>query len=296
MKLSTASLVSLAALVGSSEATWALFEDLFKDCAPKHVKPICKIKDIFCDTDDSNESSVSARDGGSVNFKAAFVVSGAERNDDGTYNVVANYEADQSDQLHQYFGGDIDSLSLTGTGCDDVHLYGKSASDSVENAFKWSTKFQCKPKIKNGKCCLPDGFSVGYDFSESGSSWDALKSVFGSKSCSYGINTQWSFVKSFDPYALLNKELSLFKRDEVVEGVDGSTTFDKRTLGFLLDLLGKCTTKKKIIKQFCWDCECPSTSSSSTVPPSTSSTPPTESSTPPTESSTPPTESSTPPT
>ena len=84
MRLLTTQL--LVYFVCSIQASLVLFTNSFNDCTPP-TKPVCSINDVYCDNNSNNPQYSN------TNFNAAFVVSEAEKNADGSYNVVGNYQA-----------------------------------------------------------------------------------------------------------------------------------------------------------------------------------------------------------
>ncbi|KAK6868608.1 Cell wall protein RBT1, partial [Candida tropicalis] len=290
MRFATTQLVSLAFYLVSIEATYAI-SGLF-DCIPKTEVPVCPTLDLYTDTsvsvgskrEDQFEDDLEKRTflnaglnlgasvGSSAGINAAFVVTGAKKLPDGNYGITCNFKSHSAKNLKSSFASKIQNLKIVGTGCGDVPLYGKGCTKYVANPFDWSASFKVKPQVINGKCCLPADFQIVTDFKSNCLQLDAIKQIFGGDKLIYKLNTIGSAMETFDSNLLFKSQCDFFgiKRDlENIEQYDNvGITHSKRTLGVFLDLLksvsggGGCNT----INQFCWDCDCDTTT------PTTSST------------------------
>lgn len=226
MRLLTTQL--LVYFVCSIQASLVLFPNSFNDCTPP-TKPVCSINDVYCDNNSNNPQYSN------TNFNAAFVVSEAEKNADGSYNVVGNYQAAQSDQLFENFAQNVDQIYISGTGVNDATIYSQTANNPVNNPFKWSAKFRCQPQIKHGKCCIPDGLKLCYKFKQGGAGGAILNTVFGQQQLSYyNINPLSGDAEPYDPNNLFNEQLLFHKRDEEA-GVGQIAELSKRTPNGLLN-------------------------------------------------------------
>ncbi|KAI5910889.1 hypothetical protein K4G61_g4590, partial [Candida parapsilosis] len=258
----------LAFIVCSVHAFQAFFPGSFNDCTPPtKPKPICSIDHIYCDNP-NNQQQQQQR-----NINAAFVISGVEKNTDNSYNIFANYQAENYNQLYTNFAQNVDQVYVSGTGVSDATIYDQRTNNQV-NPFRWSAKFTCKPQVKNGKCCIPDGLKLWCKFKQGGAGGAAINQVFGQQVSYYSVSPLSGGVQPYDPNGLFNQQLSFHKRDEEVQS--DLNVLERRNSNDLFNLLNGCTDKHRGIKQFCWDCDCTPPSSSST-PPSSSSEPPSSS-------------------
>ncbi|CAI5759419.1 unnamed protein product [Candida verbasci] len=254
MKLASSQLFTVALFIYSTQAFWFL-DSIFTCFKPLPQPPKCSAKQFYADL----SSHSNAKRSFNANLDAAFVISDAEKNADGTYSVVGNFKVNKEDQLHSFFSDKVKKLTLTGTGVSDVVLYGDESG--VANPFYWSAKFLIKPEYKDGKVCLPSVFQIIHDF-KSGLGLDIISNVLGTDKLIYKFAAVEAGLSIFDPLSFFNSQLT--KREESEYDVNGfSEIIDKRTLNFFIDLL--LSIKKDILfKQICFDDCTPNSSSSDT--------------------------------
>ncbi|ODV80654.1 uncharacterized protein CANTADRAFT_4671, partial [Suhomyces tanzawaensis NRRL Y-17324] len=274
MRSATLVSIALALAAAPAEATFP-FHDSFYDCVPPNSQPWkCQQLNIFApsswkrDLDFEEEDFDLEKRTYDLVPKAAFAVSQVDKAENGQYRLTCNYEADQSSELNKYLFPHVKTLGIKNTGVADVNLIGNFKAQ-VSSCAKWSTTVLVKPSVQNGKCCLPHGFSIEFDFSASlnvdASYWSDVSTVFGN-SCSYGFGAG-NGLNKVDPTTVFNDVLHGFKKRD--GNADKSPS--KRTFGALGFLKG-CATQKKDLLNFCWDCDCPGTSTSTTksIPPASS--------------------------
>lgn len=205
--------------------------------------------------------------------KANFVVSNVERVATDVYKVIGNFETVDAVSLNLQLGPLLASIEIqnTGYGPGSIDLT-TSADVRLDNIARFSfTFYVTAAKLPRDLCCLPDDLTLRFNWlrNPQSSILDIFASVFADVSV-YSLENAIDNLERLSPFDPSN---FLTKRDDQLFG---EVELEKKDISLDLSLnLGLWATSDPVLPNFCWPCNCPSSSSfassSTPVPSSTSS-------------------------
>ncbi|KAF5211932.1 hypothetical protein E0198_001478 [Clavispora lusitaniae] len=284
MQVHSASAVLLALVLWANPATatfGALFEytDGGKDTSAGHLCPVSNVVQAGANQKRSTDESLHEilKRGGNVYPKAALAVTQVTKQKGGQYGVLCNFKVSEAEKVSSLLQtSSINALKITGTGTGKDYSLIEGEKSLVSNWCEWSSTIVVVPEKKHGKCCLPLSMQIEIDIEidiKASVTYEAWSSVYPSKfawGCSSGsgykpvgnwadyFNSKLQPAPSGAPGVHVNSVHKIKKYAE----------FKKS-----LEIFEKIWCDKPQFDQFCWDCDCP-TETSSTVPPTGPSTGP----------------------
>ncbi|KAF5208815.1 hypothetical protein E0198_004714 [Clavispora lusitaniae] len=241
-------------------------------------KPQCESTNIYSVEGGKREDN-EKRTFGALAPLANFAVSKAEAVGEGLFKVTCNFEAEKAHILSE-LQQSVSNLYFSGTGCaQDKFALIEEGHSLIENWAKWSSSIVVKPIQWGGKCCLPKTLKLNCDIIEKPSNcFEAFSSVFGKK-------ISWGFSSAGGALGSAPSTSDFFSSTGSTASLSSKKSF--------FDIFEKIIDKKGILPNFCWDCDCTTSStsikSSTEVPPSSTEVPPSSTEVPPSSTEVPPT-------
>ncbi|ODV67355.1 hypothetical protein HYPBUDRAFT_167217 [Hyphopichia burtonii NRRL Y-1933] len=211
------------------------------------------------------EEVIEERDLGSLVPAAALVVSDVLKVKDDVFNVVLNFEAEKADALSNIIKDKVQLLQIVNTGIDDgiITIIDKINSTIVDNPFSWAASILVKPSKKQGKCCLPDLLGIKIELIKDIKD-DLLNTILSvlESTIEYKLQTVENILNAFDPTQAIS---DFTKRDAVFNNAPSNVVKVKRFQEILdiFNFLTSIATKDLNLANYCWDCDCGQSSSSS---------------------------------
>lgn len=209
-----------------------------------------------------DDYSLEERNSGFRVPKAGFVITRVDKDRSGYYKVTCNYKADRCDELHRGIGHKVRYLRILGTGYRDIILGGRGYL-GIKHFFNWGAQFLVRPVRIRGKCCLPHGLRIAYDFYNDGSELSNLISTELGWSIYYSMqspeNDGAGLQAIEQPDDLIGGILGqISKRDSEQPFGDFSeyTDAEKRDINSLRELLRSTCYNRPQFIQYCWECGC----------------------------------------
>ncbi|CAK7900629.1 hypothetical protein CAAN1_06S00122 [[Candida] anglica] len=234
------------------------------------------------DTLDLEEKDLSA----SLVLKADFVVSDVLPVLDDVYRIVGNFETTDADAVNKALAPALDKIVVSNTGVGSGSQILTSKADvQLDNIAKFSFALDISvSRQPNNICCLPDDFNLAYHWIPK-----AKRGLDLDLDVDLGLFADVSLytlaVPSLADLLPINPSDFLHKRDAIEYSDMSGELYSKRDINISIDLAAQLklwSTTDNVLPNFCFPCNCPTSSSSavssasSTVSEPASSSPVTE--------------------